>query len=327
MKAELTCAIVRDLLPAYAEGLTCGETNEAVEAHLAVCPACAAQYAAMTAREDTAAQEEAREVDYLKKVRFRTRRRVALAVICTVLVLAAALAVKIFLVGDPLQPEMVSVTAQVEGDTLHLSVASLGSGNALRGWSVENVDGVVTVTARSVLVSLLFSDGTGAVDLPLEDVTEVWLGSGESQLVWQEDTVISRQAWDLWEARTPYVGDNSAVGRVMDTLNLWYDHAPYDWTMSLQTAAQPYGLTVHFNDAVAHIPGADEEIQQYMSRKAPVLLALIDNLEEVHWAYPNTDGVWQNHSMTLEEANDLTGVDVKSIDTPAALQQLLDSLA
>ena len=28
-----------------------------------------------------------------------------------------------------------------------------------------------------------------------------------------------------------------------------------------------------------------------------------------------------------EEANDLTGVDVKSIDTPAALQQLLDSLA
>ena len=89
---ELSCAIVEDLLPTYVERLTSEETNMAVEAHLASCPACAAKRTAMGAKETEAAgqnaEETAREVDYLKKVRRRNRRRVWLAVACTTLVLA-----------------------------------------------------------------------------------------------------------------------------------------------------------------------------------------------------------------------------------------------
>ena len=74
---ELSCAIVEDLLPTYVERLT---------------SACAAKRAAMGAKETEAAgqnaEETAREVDYLKKVRRRNRRRVWLAVACTTLVLA-----------------------------------------------------------------------------------------------------------------------------------------------------------------------------------------------------------------------------------------------
>ena len=44
---ELSCAIVEDLLPTYVERLTSEETNMAVEAHLASCPACAAKRTAM----------------------------------------------------------------------------------------------------------------------------------------------------------------------------------------------------------------------------------------------------------------------------------------
>ena len=40
MKNDLTCGLVRDLLPSYVEGLVCGETQEAVERHLADCPGC-----------------------------------------------------------------------------------------------------------------------------------------------------------------------------------------------------------------------------------------------------------------------------------------------
>ncbi|MEM1484467.1 zf-HC2 domain-containing protein [Oscillospiraceae bacterium PP1C4] len=42
---ELTCPIVRDLLPPYAEKLTSEETNAAVEAHLDTCEGCAKYYA------------------------------------------------------------------------------------------------------------------------------------------------------------------------------------------------------------------------------------------------------------------------------------------
>ena len=48
---ELSCAIVEDLLPTYVERLTSEETNMAVEAHLASCPACAAKRTAMGAQE------------------------------------------------------------------------------------------------------------------------------------------------------------------------------------------------------------------------------------------------------------------------------------
>ena len=48
---ELSCAIVEDLLPTYVERLTSEETNMAVEAHLASCPACAAKRTAMGMRQ------------------------------------------------------------------------------------------------------------------------------------------------------------------------------------------------------------------------------------------------------------------------------------
>ena len=35
MKNDLTCGVVRDLLPPFVEGLTSEETNRAVERHLA----------------------------------------------------------------------------------------------------------------------------------------------------------------------------------------------------------------------------------------------------------------------------------------------------
>ena len=75
MKNELTCAVVRDLLPSFVEGLTSEETNGAVERHLAECPACAKLRADMAAPEETP-ETAAPVVDYLKTVKRRTGRQV-----------------------------------------------------------------------------------------------------------------------------------------------------------------------------------------------------------------------------------------------------------
>lgn len=40
MEHKLDCCVVRDLLPAYLEGLTEEETTRQVEAHLEECPEC-----------------------------------------------------------------------------------------------------------------------------------------------------------------------------------------------------------------------------------------------------------------------------------------------
>ena len=343
---ELPCAIVEDLLPAYVEGLTSEETTAAVEAHLASCPACAAKRTAMGAEEGPSpeeAEETAREVDYLKAVRRRGRRRVAAAILCTVLVLLLGFAAKIFVIGEPLGPTGVTVAAQRMDDVLRVKISSAASGIAFWGWTVEDRDGVVSITARSVLVSPLFRDGTGTVEVPLEGVTEIWLGeAGEGRMIWQDDTMILADAWALYQAQTPYVGNNSAVGRVLAAVDTWYGPPIVDYTISLQTSAEPYGLTIHFDDVTAHILGAGKSIDDRMYAVAPALLALIGNLGQVQWTYAAPDGTAVTRSVTLEEVDQAlpdwieaynldAGADwtapesVKDYATsPAALQQLLD---
>lgn len=343
---ELPCAIVEDLLPAYVEGLTSEETTAAVEAHLASCPACAAKRAAMGAEEGPSpeeAEETAREVDYLKAVRRRSRRRVAAAILCTVLVLLLGFAAKIFVIGEPLGPTGVTVAAQRMDDVLRVKISSAASGIAFWDWTVEDRDGVVSITARSVLVSPLFRDGTGTVEVPLEGVTEIWLGeAGEGRMIWQDDTMILADAWALYQAQTPYVGNNSAVGRVLAAVDTWYGPPIVDYTISLQTSAEPYGLTIHFDDVTAHILGAGKSIDDRMYAVAPALLALIGNLGQVQWTYAAPDGTAVTRSVTLEEvdaalpdwiaAYDLdAGADWAAPESvkdyaasPAALQRLLE---
>ena len=305
---ELPCAIVEDLLPAYVEGLTSEETRAAVEAHLASCPACAAKRTAMGAEAEPEVEqtEKAREVDYLKTVRRRGRRRVMLAVLATLLVLTAGFAAKVFLIGSPLDPAGTAVSAQREDDVLRVQISSAASGNAFWDWTVENQDGVVVITARSVLVSPLFRDGTGTVEVPLEGVTEIWLGeAGWGRMIWQEDTEISADAWALYQARTSYVGDASAVGKVLAAVDTWY--GPYiEYTISLQTDQEPYGLTIHFDDITAHM-SKDSVIRvtdQRMYTLAPTLLALIGNLERVQWTCALSDGTYHTQTVTLEEVDE-----------------------
>ena len=249
------------------------------------------------------AEETAREVDYLKAVRRRSRRRVAAAILCTVLVLLLGFAAKIFVIGEPLGPTGVTVAAQREDDVLRVKVSSAVSGNAFWDWTVENQDGVVSITARSVLVSPLFRDGTGTVEVSLDGVTEIWLGeAGEGRMIWQDDTMILADAWALYQAQTPYVGNNSAVGRVLAAVDTWY--GPYiEYTISLQTSSEPYGLTIHFSDVTAHILGAGKSIDDRMYAVAPALLALIGNLGQVQWTYAAPDGTAVTRSVTLEEVD------------------------
>ena len=305
---ELSCAIVEDLLPTYVEGLTSEETNMAVESHLASCPACAAKRAAMGAEDvpsEEAAGEASREVDYLKKVRRRGRRRIMLAVLATLLVLAAGFAAKAFLIGSPLDPARMVVTSFYQWDgRFQVTVVSTDSGVAFHGWTEENQDGVVSITARSVLPSFLYHTDGGTRSFSSKGVTEIWLGEvGEGRLIWQEDTEISADAWALYQAQTPYVGDNSAVGRVLAAVDTWYGPPIVDYTISLQTSSEPYGLTIHFDSVTAYVSGAGRSLDKRMYAIAPSLLALIGNLGEVRWTYAAPDGTAVTRSVTLEEVD------------------------
>lgn len=90
MKHELFCDAVRDLLPLYAEGLTSPETAEAIREHLDGCEPCRQAQAAAD-REVAESQIRAREIDYLKKIRCRSKRKVWVSVLAVFLAVVAAL--------------------------------------------------------------------------------------------------------------------------------------------------------------------------------------------------------------------------------------------
>lgn len=278
MKNDLTCGVVRDLLPNYIDGLLCGESRQAVDRHLAGCSSCAAVLASMGEPGPEAA-EQTREVDYLKRVKKRNHRMIAAAVVCTAVVLLLGLLAKLFVIGTPLQPQSVAVMeAAVEEDVLRLSLMSAWSANAFHGWRVETENGIASIYARDVLVSPLFPSGSGRVEVPLEGVQEVWLGGVSGRLLWQDGVIISPLALELWDARAPYCGDPAATGRIADILRLFDRTGSY--SVSLQTSKHPYGCTLEFANRLN-----DEQLNVVTCYNL-LSLALVDNLEASLFTHP-----------------------------------------
>ena len=323
MKNDLTCAVVRDLLPSYVEGLTSDETNKAVENHSPACPDCMARKNAMTAPAEPAeSAEQGREVDYLKTVKRKSGRRVVIAVLCTLAVILAGCTLMIFVIGSPAQEgELFVAESAEENGVLRLSISTPASATAYWGWKVETAGGVANISARSVLVSPLFPNGGGTVEVPLDGIREVRLCG---LVVWQDGVAIQNGTARLYMTKTPYVGDISALDRVANALNIQSGCGPY--TNRLQTSHEPYGWTLEFSNVYTQKQAAwlDETMEYDL---APLMMALVDNLGEVSWTYRAQDGALQTRTVTLLQVNEALPRPVKDYAaSPAELQQLLDRL-
>ncbi len=297
MKNDLTCGVVRDLLPSYVEGLTSPESNAAVERHLSGCPDCAQLRAALAGAPKQAAPEDAKEVDYLKKVNRRGWRRVAAAVAVTALLFAVGVAAKLFLIGTPIQTQGMSwvISTDVPGQ-LDIRVYSIWSGTACRQWETEQEpEGIVRVTCRQVLPSPLSNSGDYRAVLNTEGVNAVYLGD---QLIWQGGVEISPQIDRIYQAQTLYVGNASAVGQVLSAGRFdWFG----DYTIELQTSAQPYRLTLNFS--APHTPGGIRLSETGLYQDMAAVLAIIGNLDEIECAFRDENGQPWSRVLTVEELN------------------------
>ena len=297
MKNDLTCGVVRDLLPSYVEGLTSPESNTAVERHLSGCPECAQLRTALAGAPEQAAPEDAKEVDYLKKVKRRGWRRVAAAVAVTVLLFTAGVAAKLFVIGTPIQTQDMSwtINTDVPGQ-LDIQVYAIWSGTACRQWETEQEpEGIVRITCRQVLPSPISNSGDYRAVLSTEGINAVYLGD---QLIWQGGVEISPQIDRVYQAQTPYAGDASAVGRVLNALR--FDTCG-SYTLELHTSSAPYRLTLNFS--VPQTSGKMGDSEKGLYQDMAAVLAIIGNLDEIECAFRDENGQPWSRVLTVEELN------------------------
>lgn len=109
----MNCFIVKDLLPNYIDELVSDETKNEMREHLKNCPECRLIYEQMnTSLGPLTAQNNAEEIDFLKKIKVNTRKKIAIAV--GGLILAFCILTWVFAIGMPADSCDVAVATEFQ---------------------------------------------------------------------------------------------------------------------------------------------------------------------------------------------------------------------
>ncbi len=146
-----------------------------------------------------------------------------------------------------------------------------------------------------------------------------------NQLASVPNTSENDYAEELWDARTKYIGDNSAVGRIVSLLpvpeNVQYDH------FKLHTSEEPYEVEIVYSassDVLKQYDTEESSKSNIFRKNALILLALVDNANSVRATL--TDGKRVVGFVNGREWADYTvGQDVRNYaESPEKLQELID---
>ena len=133
----------------------------------------------------------------------------------------------------------------------------------------------------------------------------------------------------LYALRAEYIGDNAAVGAILDALGFRAagaagDGQAYTYSFEVETASEPYGVVVRYAFAGA-LPQRTAEWNREMARRGYLALALIDNAEWLRWEDVGAEG--ETPVSGTVYAGDYVAADYNAVRGSAAgLQALMDVL-
>lgn len=139
------------------------------------------------------------------------------------------------------------------------------------------------------------------------------------------------EAEKLYALRTPYVGNNSAVGAILDALGLpemgdTADSDTYAYSIRLDTNREPMGVTVCYAFA-GDVPERSAEWNRQMAQRGYIAMALIDNIDWFRWT--DIDQAGTSHVTGAVYSSDHAGyVDALSAarESVKGLQTYMDML-
>ena len=133
----------------------------------------------------------------------------------------------------------------------------------------------------------------------------------------------------LYALRTEYIGDNAAVGAILDALGFRAagaagDGQAYTYSFEVETASEPYGVVVRYAFTGA-LPQRTAEWNRQMAQRGYLALALIDNAEWLRWEDVGAEG--ETPVSGTVYAGDYVAADYNAVrESAAGLQALMDVL-
>lgn len=167
---KVSCNVIRDLLPLYAEKLTSPDSNQLVEEHLTDCPECTRQLSVM---QKTAPIPVEADTDALEKIRRVMRKRWMLTALTAVLLVVTIVCQGVLLLDATvyLTPEQAveSVEVKENGD---LFIRATGYVNGYAATSMGESEDAWGIVATSNLQKLWFGSRENSI-VPYEELPEL----------------------------------------------------------------------------------------------------------------------------------------------------------
>lgn len=303
--SSLPCDIVQDLLPSYADGILSDTGTAAVAKHLQSCEHCHDIYHAMVNDEPhkaTSDQQE-KEIDYLKKVRSKTRHFTITAILIAVLLAGSGTAVYFLFFSGEYILNSVKYNLQVSSNSLKIE-GILPDDFTTTSQKIEEKNGVVSLTLPAKRKTFFSFHKNYEVSYNAKATIREVRVNGD--ILWQNGTSISTYVNRIYDNKHPYIG--SASDNTSLALALGIEETFGGFTSELQTSKQPYGWTIHLTESQTT---AEDTLHKKMTTYAYAILALINNVDSITWEYSDASAQTKTYTITIAEANAQLGKDIK----------------
>lgn len=302
---SLPCDIVQDLLPSYVDGILSDTGASAVANHLQSCKSCQDIYNSMITdvpHQHNADQQE-KEIDYLKKVRSKTRHFTVTAILIAVLLAASGTAVYFLIFSGEYILNSVKYNLQVSSTSLKIE-GILPDDFTTGTQKIEEKDGVISLTLPAKKKTFLsFHKNYNVSYTSATAIREVRVNG---DILWQDGISITAYVNRVYKGKHPYIG--SASDNASLALALGVEDSFGGFTSKLQTSNQPYGWTICLSEPQT---AGKEILHKKMTVYAYAILALIDNVDSITWEYSDASAQAHTYTITTDEANKQLGSDIK----------------
>lgn len=182
MKIALSCNIVRDMLPLYAEKLTSEESNIAIQQHLEQCEDCRKYLENIQMPIDCPTAPKA-EIDYMKKVKRSYKRRtyILAGVIAVICIVVFGIFLRFFIIGSPvfMDDAYINVKWSYDADSktysVHGNIAHVDTGVRIKIYE-DRQNNQIKIKIYEIIPSLFYPTNEFSANI-------IW--DGEKDIVWQ----------------------------------------------------------------------------------------------------------------------------------------------